>query len=238
MRKIVRESDTSVGRTFDIVILILIFLSVVILSVDTLPGLSPDLKEILNIFEIAITLLFVIEYGFRVITATKKTNYIFSFYGIIDFIAIFPFWILFPGLDSRLLRAIRLIRVFRILKVARYSRTMDRFGKALSYAKEEIFIFLVATIILIYVSAAGIYYFEHKVQPEPFKSIFHSLWWAVATITTLGYDDIYPMTVGGKLFTFLMMMCGLSVVAVPSGIVAKALLTVVRFDERKENPSR
>ncbi len=108
---------------------------------------------------------------------------------------------------------------------------MDRFGKALSYANEEVFIFLFATMILIYISAAGIYYFEHKVQPDPFKSIFHSLWWAVATITTLGYDDVYPMTVGGKLFAFLIMMCGLSVVAIPSGIVAKALLTAVRFDE-------
>ncbi len=231
IRKIVNESDTSAGRAFDIVVLILIFLSVVILSIDTLPNLSPDLRGILHVSEIAITVLFAIEYGLRVITAPKKTNYIFSFYGIIDFVAIFPFWILFPGFDSRLLRAFRLIRVFRILKLARYSSTMDRFGKALSYAKEEILIFLFATIILIYISAAGIYYFEHKVQPEPFKSIFHSLWWAVATITTIGYDDIYPMTVGGKLFTFLMMMCGLSVIAVPSGIVAKALLMVVRLDK-------
>ena len=231
MRKIVQESDTPAGRAFDIAVLILIFLSVVILSVDTLPDLSPGLREILHFSEIVITLLFTIEYGLRVATAPKKTNYIFGFYGIIDFLAIFPFWFLFPGFDSRLLRAIRLIRVFRIVKIARYSDTMDRFGKALSSAKEEILIFLFATAILIYISAAGIYYFEHEIQPERFKSIFHSLWWAIAMIPTIGYGDIYPMTLGGKLFALLMGMCGLSVIAIPSGIVAKALLTAVRFDK-------
>ena len=226
-----QESDTLAGRVFDIVILILILLSVVILSVDTLPNLSPGLREILLFSEIVITVLFIIEYGLRVVTAPKQTNYIFSFYGIIDFFAIFPFWLLFPGFDSRLLRAIRLIRVFRIVKIARYSDTMDRFGKALSSAKEEILIFLFATVILIYISAAGIYYFEHQVQPERFKSIFHSLWWAIAMIPTIGYGEIYPVTVGGKLFAFLMGMCGLSVIAIPSGIVAKALLTAVRLDK-------
>ena len=231
IRKIVQESDTLAGRVFDIVVLILILLSVVILSVDTLPDLSPGLREILLFSEIVITVLFIIEYGLRVVTAPKKTNYIFSFYGIIDFLAIFPFWFLFPGFDSRLLRAIRLIRVFRIVKIARYSDTMDRFGKALSSAKEEILIFLFATAILIYISAAGIYYFEHQVQPERFKSIFHGLWWAIAMIPTIGYGEIYPMTVGGKLFAFLMGMCGLSVIAIPSGIVAKALLTAVRLDK-------
>ena len=226
-----QESDTPAGRVFDIVVLVLIFLSVVILSVDTLPNLSPSFREILYFSEIVITLLFIIEYGLRVATAPKKTKYVFSFYGIIDFLAIFPFWLLFPGFDSRLLRAIRLIRVFRIVKIARYSDTMDRFGKALSSAKEEILIFLAAAAILIYISAAGIYYFEHQVQPERFKSIFHSLWWAIAMIPTIGYGEIYPVTLAGKLFAFLMGMCGLSVIAIPSGIVAKALLTVVRFDK-------
>ena len=231
MRKIVQESDTPAGRVFDIVVLVLIFLSVVILSVDTLPDLSQSFREALYFSEIVITLLFIIEYGLRVATAPKKTKYIFSFYGIIDFLAIFPFWLLFPGFDSRLLRAIRLIRVFRIVKIARYSDTMDRFGKALSSAKEEILIFLAAAAILIYISAAGIYYFEHQAQPERFKSIFHSLWWAIAMIPTIGYGEIYPVTLTGKLFAFLMGMCGLSVIAIPSGIVAKALLTVVRFDK-------
>ena len=95
-------------------------------------------------------------------------------------------------------------------------------------------IFLFATIILLYLSAVGIYYFEREAQPENFGSIVHSLWWAVITLTTVGYGDAYPVTVGGKLFTFVILMCGLGVVAVPAGIVSSALSRVVRNEEREE----
>ena len=103
---------------------------------------------------------------------------------------------------------------------------MARFGKAVSYAKEEAFIFLLATIILLFLAAVGIYYFEHEAQPEQFGSIPHSLWWAVTTLTTVGYGDVYPVTVGGRFFTFFILMCGLGIVAVPAGLVAAALSKV------------
>ena len=110
---------------------------------------------------------------------------------------------------------------------------MERFKKALSYAKEEVVIFLIATVIILYLAAVGMYYFEHDAQPEAFQSIFDSLWWAVATLTTVGYGDVYPVTVGGKIFTFLILMCGLGVVAVPAGLIAAAL-SKVRRDEDSE----
>ena len=198
-------------------------------SVETLPGLSPHIRNILSSLEIIIAILFTIEYGLRIATAPNKWRYIFNFYGVIDLIAIAPFY-LFLGIDLYALRALRLFRVFRILKLARYSRTMERFGKALFEVREEAVIFFMATVVILYISAAGIYHFEHEAQPEAFRSIFHSIWWAVVTLTTVGYGDVYPVTAGGKAFTLVILMCGLGIVAVPAGLISSAL-TKVRRDE-------
>ena len=124
---------------------------------------------------------------------------------------------------SGAIRAVRLFRIVRILKLTRYSKAMARFGKALKLAAEEIVLFMAAIAILLYISALGIYYFENDVQPDVFVSVFHSLWWATATLTTVGYGDVYPITVGGRIFTFVILMCGLGTIAVPAGIVATAL---------------
>ena len=99
--------------------------------------------------------------------------------------------------------------------------------------KEELVLFSLATLFVIYISAVGIYYFENEVQPENFKSVFHSLWWAVATLTTVGYGDVFPITIGGRLFTFLVLMIGLSIVAVPAGLLASALQNINK-DKDKE----
>lgn len=222
---IVQKSDTPVGRYFDITILILIVYSVFTLSIETLPGLPEKTLYLLRISEIVVTTIFSVEYILRIYTADKKLGYIFSFYGLIDLIAILPFY-LSLGIDLRGLRLFRLFRIFRILKLTRYTKALNTFKKALSVAKEEVVLFLIATSLLLYLSAVGIYYFENAVQPDQFKSIFHSLWWAVATLTTVGYGDIYPITAGGKVFTFMILMIGLGIVAVPAGLVASALAKV------------
>ena len=108
------------------------------------------------------------------------------------------------------------------------------FLAAFFIAKEEFVLFGFVTLILLYLTAVGIYYFENNAQPEAFKSIFHSLWWAVATLTTVGYGDVYPVTVGGRVFTFFILMIGLGIVAVPAGLLATAL-TQVRADEIEED---
>ncbi len=239
IRDIVQGSDTKAGRAFDSVVFFLIISSIIALTIETLPGWSPAEKRAFHIFERITVVLFTIEYVLRIATAPKLRGYIFSFHGIIDLVAILPFYLtvgfgLFAGFDLRAARAFRLFRIFRLFKLARYNRAMARFGKAMSLAKEEIMIFLFATIILLYLSAVGIYYFEHECQPESFGSIVHSLWWALITLTTVGYGDAYPVTVGGKLFTFVILICGLGVVAIPAGIVASALSKVVRNEEREE----
>lgn len=229
LRKIVQESDTPAGRAFDLVVLALIALSLVTFSLETLPGLPEAARKAFELSEILITLLFTVEYGLRIVTATRKKDYIFSFYGVVDLIAILPFYIA-SGVDLRALRAVRMLRIFRILKLAGYSKAIGDFGKAMRIAKEQFLIFGFVALIVLYVAAAGIYYFEHEAQPEQFASIFHRLWWAVATLTTVGYGDVYPVTAGGKAFTFVVLMWGLGIVAVPAGIIASSFSSLTQAD--------
>ena len=116
-----------------------------------------------------------------------------------------------------------MLRLFRAFKLIRYSKAIQRFRRAFTIAKEEMVLFLFIACLLLFFTSVGIYYFENAAQPEKFKSIFHSLWWAVATLTTVGYGDVYPITTGGKIFTFFVLMIGLGIVAVPAGLIASAL---------------
>ena len=113
--------------------------------------------------------------------------------------------------------------MFRVLKLVRYNKAINDFTRAIKSVKEQIFLFLFITCILIYFSAVGIYYFEHEAQPEHFASVFDSLWWAIITLTTVGYGDVYPITVGGRVFTCCILMIGLGIVAIPTGIISSAL---------------
>ncbi|WP_093144663.1 ion transporter [Ulvibacter litoralis] len=214
--------DTKIGRQFALFIQILIILSLVSFSIETLPDLSPDVRKALRYFEVFCIVIFSIEYLLRLYYAPKKLHYIFSFYGIIDLLAILPFYITL-GIDLRSIRVFRVFRIFRIFKLMRYNKALNHFKDAAKEAKEEIILFLLVTLILLYLSAVGIYFFENEAQPDKFSSIFHSLWWAISTLTTVGYGDVYPITLGGKIFTFFLLIIGLGIVTVPAGIVASAL---------------
>ena len=229
LKSIVENRDTTAGRIFGLTVQILIILSVITFSIETLPNLEASTRELLGFIEIFVVLMFTVEYFLRFYVADRKLGYVFSFYGIIDLVAIIPFY-LSSGVDLRSLRIFRLLRLFRLLKLLRYNRAILRLSKAFLIAKEEIVLFVVVTLMLLYISAVGIYYFENEAQPEVFKSVFHSLWWAVATLTTVGYGDVYPITIGGKVFTFAILMVGLGIVAVPAGLLASAL-SKVRMEE-------
>lgn len=213
---------TNFQRSIDIFILIIVSISIISFSIETLPNLSDEIKIII---EFIVIIFFSLEYIARITIADKKLAYIFSFYGIVDLLAIIPYFL--SGVSgSQTLRVLRLFRLFRIFKLARYSKAIQRVGRAITIAKEELILFSIITIMLLYLSALGIYHFEHTAQPENFKSIFDCLWWAVATLTTVGYGDVYPITLGGRLFTFMVLMLGLGVVAVPTGIISSALAAV------------
>ena len=219
---ILEDSNTKNGRFFEIFIQTLIFVSIVSFSIDTLPNISENISKILKGFEVFSITIFSIEYLLRVYVSKKPFKYIFSFYGLIDIIAILPFY-LNKFLDLRFLRAFRVFRVFRALKLMRYNKALNRFNLAFKIVKEEIILFFMVTLVLIFITSAGIYFFENEAQPEVFKSVFHSAWWSIVTLTTVGYGDVYPITIGGKIFTFFVLMIGVGLVTIPAGLVATAL---------------
>jgi len=220
--KVVIKNDSKIGRRFDIFIQSLILLSLISFSIETLPNLSDKVINFLNIFEFITIVIFSIELLLRLILTSPPFKYLFSFYGIIDLIAVIPFY-LSVGVDLRSVRIFRLFRLFRIFKLFKYSSAIDRLNSAFSEIKKEITIFIIGAFFFIYVSSIGIYHFEHKVQPEIFKSVFHSMWWAVTTLTTVGYGDMYPVTTGGKIFTTIIVFIGMGMIAVPTGLLASAL---------------
>lgn len=222
IQNIVDNTETLSGKLFTFTVQFLIVISLITFSIDTLPNLSDEIKHYLYYIEVITVSIFTIEYLFRIFIAEKKLNFIFSFYGLVDLIAILPFYIS-SGLDLRTVRTLRFLRLVRVLKLFKYSQAINRFRRALVIAKEELILFGFITLIMLYLSSVGIYYFENDAQPEHFKSIFHSLWWAVTTLTTVGYGDMFPITAGGKIFTFIVLMIGLGIVAIPTGLVASAL---------------
>jgi len=219
--------------SFSWAITCLIIYSVICFSVETLPNLNDDLVVFLQYSEIVVVSIFTLEYVYRLYSSDLKLKFIFSFYGVIDLLAILPFYAA-TSVDLRSLRLFRLLRLIRLLKLVRYNSAILRFGKAIYLVKEELVLFTIASLVMLYLAAVGIYHFEHNAQPEVFRSIFDSLWWAVATLTTVGYGDIYPITVAGRLFTFCILMIGLGLIAVPTGIIASAL-SEVRSNHGKTN---
>ena len=232
LRNIVFETNSKSGRYFDLFIQALILLSLVSFSLETLPDLDEGTIELLHIFEIISVSIFSIEYLLRVFLNNKSFKYIFSFFGIIDLLAILPFY-LASGIDLRSVRVFRLFRLFRVFKLLQYNDAIDRVSDAFSSVKKELVVFGVGTIFLLYVAAVGIYYCENPAQPELFKSVFHSLWWAVTTLTTVGYGDMYPITVGGKIFTTFVVFIGMGMVAIPTGLLASAFSNT--FSDKSKN---
>jgi len=219
---ILEDTTTKRGRYFDYFIQILILLSLVSFSLDTLPNINYNTRVFLDYFEVISIVIFTIEFLLRIYVSKKPLSYIFSFYGIIDILAILPFY-LNRVFDLRFLRAFRIFRIFRALKLLRYNKALNRFRIAFKIVKEEVTLFFIVTLVLIFITSAGIYFFENEAQPEVFKSVFHSAWWSIVTLTTVGYGDVYPITLGGKIFTFFVLMIGVGLVTVPAGLVATAL---------------
>jgi voltage-gated potassium channel len=230
LKEVVENTDTRAGRAFDLFIQGLIILSLVSFSLDTLPNLPAYMRSTLGVIEVFVVLVFTVEYILRIVVADRRLKFIFSFYGLVDLLAILPFYLM-VGVD---LRSIRVIRLFRLFKIFRYTETIERLRRALMLIRNELAIYLMATALLLYVASVGIYYFESQAQPDVFTSVFHSLWWALVTLTTVGYGDVYPITVGGRIFTGLLMLIGLGVVAVPSGLVASALTQSMADEQRRK----
>jgi voltage-gated potassium channel len=233
LRNIIEDNTTKGGKLFDYFIQLLILMSVVSFSIETLPDNTAITISILNVTQIFCVIVFTIEYILRIYVSKNPFKYIFSFYGIIDLLAILPFYIS-SSLDLRAIRVFRIFRVFRAFKLIRYNRALHRIHIAAQVVKAEIVLFCIVTGIFIFLSAAGIYFFENKAQPELFSSIFSSLWWAIVTLTTVGYGDVYPVTIGGKIFTFFVLLIGVGIVTVPAGLVASALSKAREIEDKEQ----
>lgn len=205
----------------------LIVISIINFTIQTLPNLSASTIQILDFIELVSVLIFSLEYLLRILFSPRPIRFIFSFFGLIDLIAILPFYLSF-GADLRSLRAVRLFRLLRLLKFLRYGDTLQNLKDAFKNVKKELILFSFATLLLIYFSSVGIYYFENEAQPEAFSSIFSAMWWSVATLTTVGYGDIYPITAGGKIFSTFVVFIGLGLVAIPTGLVASSLTQALK----------
>lgn len=241
LKTIIEDNTTRSGRVFDYFIQILILISLVTFTIETTTLNQGTLKSIIYYFEIVCVMIFTSEYLLRVWLADKPIKYIFSFYGVVDLLAILPFFI-GSAMDLRALRVFRVFRVFRSLKLIRYNSALHRFHLAGKVIKEELILFFIVSTILIFLSASGIYFFESKAQPEHFSSIPQSLWWSIVTLTTVGYGDVYPITQGGRIFTTFVLVVGVGVVTVPAGLVATALSKARELEkeekEEKEDGKR
>ena len=176
--------------------------------------------------------LFSTEYLLRIYIEPRKRDFIFSFYGIIDLLAILPSLFLVPGF--RVLRILRFLRIFRIFKATRFILAVDRLGAALREIQQELLALVILSLMFVYLAACGIHFFERNAQPEAFGSILDSMWWSVVTLTTIGYGDVYPTTSGGRLFTALVALVGVGLIAIPSGLLASALTEARVEREQKE----
>lgn len=222
------------SRLFDYFILVSIGISVVISFAITF-RLSPAVASSCRICEIAIVLIFTVEYLLRLLTADFlfpkdgpiicRLHFILTPMGIVDLLAILPFYLpfLFPGSLS-FLRLLRVVRLMRLSKIGRYVGAFHAISSIFVEKSKELFVSIMATLIMLVMASLLIFYAEHDAQPEVFKNAFSGLWWAVATLTTVGYGDIYPVTIAGKIFAALMALLGIGLVAVPTGILSGAYM--------------
>lgn len=221
LHEIIYEADTPLGKAFDIILLVLIILSVILVMLESVPEVDAKYHEWLNIGEWIITIFFSIEYIARIITVKKPSKYIFSFYGIIDFISTIPLYLSMILTGSNYLltvRSLRLLRIFRILKITRYVGEATRLKRAMMLSRPKILVFLFAVVIVSIIAGTIMYLIEG--EASGFTSIPHSVYWCIVTLTTVGYGDISPVTPLGQLIASIIMILGYGIIAVPTGIVS------------------
>jgi len=214
--------DTTTGKRLNGFVRVLIVLSLIAFPLETLPNLAPWFRQSLRAFEVLSVGVFSVEYLLRLYASNPPRRYLLSPLGVVDLLAVLPFY-LGLGIDLRSLRVLRLLRLARVAKFARYNAAAARVLGALREAKEELVLFGAVTGAILYLAAVGIYYFESTAQPDTFGSVFDALWWAVITLTSVGYGDAIPITAGGKFFAGIVVLIGIGLVAVPTGILAAAL---------------
>lgn len=218
---IIFEADTPSGKAFDVLLIVAIVVSVLVVMLDSVPSMNEKYTDLFQVLEWIFTVLFSIEYIIRIISVKKKHKYIFSFYGIVDFLATIPSYlsVLIPSAQVLLIiRVLRILRVFRVLKLAQYLSEAQYLTAALKASQRKISVFLFAVVNLVILTGSLMYVIEGA--DNGFTSIPKSIYWAIVTLTTVGYGDITPATDVGQFLAAIIMIMGYSIIAVPTGIVS------------------
>jgi len=236
LHDVIFNEETRAGRIFDEIILASILASVLIVFLDSVVSLNLRYGRFFFYAEWIFTILFTIEYLLRIIASYRPPKYIFSFYGIIDLLAILPTYLSILLVGSQyliIIRILRLLRIFRILKLTRYIGASQNLLSSLRASKHKIFVFLWTVMTLVVIMGAIMYLVE---GPEHgFRNIPESIYWAIVTLTTVGYGDISPETAVGKAIASIIMIIGYSIIAVPTGIISSEMSRVKRqIEEQKE----
>lgn len=238
LHEIVFESDTRAGRAFDLILLWAIVLSVLTVVIESIESVRTEHGEVLRTLEWCFTGLFTLEYVLRLLAVKRPMRYATSFFGVVDLLAILPTYVslLLPGAQALLVvRVVRLLRVFRILKLASFLREADVLRRAMVASRPKITVFLGAVLTLVVIMGTIMYLVEH--ENEGFDSIPRSIYWAIVTVTTVGFGDITPQSPLGQIFSAVLMIMGYGILAVPTGIVSVELAAASREPHRVSGQS-
>lgn len=247
---LIRDDDENDWKSniFDFFIISLIIINVITVIIETF-NITAQQERIISIIENISIVIFSIEYLLRVWTADlirpemnglkSRLRYIVSFMALIDLMSILPAYIPFLiPVDLRILRTLRIVRLFRLFKVSRYTTAFSTIATVFKKKSSQLVSSVLVVALLMVISSILMYNAEHDVQPDKFENAFSGLWWAVATFTTVGYGDIYPVTVAGKILSSVIALLGIGLVAVPTGIISAGFVEVVNDPENKEQPEK
>ena len=224
---------------FDTFIYSLIIGNIIAMVLESHQSIQVQFTEFFHYFELVSILIFSFEYLYRINQSYRENkwtgvrSYIFSFFGIIDLISILPFYVKqFVLLDGRFFRILRLFRLTRVFKLGRDSKSLKLFIKALNGVKNELKFTLFLSVLTILFSASAIYFLENKAQPEVFSSITASIWWATVSLATVGYGDVVPITLWGKVFASIISLVGIGIVAIPTGIISASFVEEIHNSKK------
>lgn len=230
LHEIIFEAETKEGKMFDVILLIAIVVNIVILMFESVPGQSVYMIPIYYTLDWIFTIFFTVEYILRLYAVYKPVKYARSFFGVIDLLSILPTYlsVLFPGVHSlMMIRSLRLLRLFRIFKLHQFMSQGQMLKKSLLMSLPKILIFFFIVMLIVFIFGSLIFVVEHNVNPQ-FDSIPRSIYWAIITVTTVGYGDISPITVFGQFVASFTMLIGYAVIAVPTGIVTTSMIRMAK----------
>lgn len=241
----VSESGDRLGRNFDLFMMALILINVLAIIFETVESLNVSFGPVFNAIEYFSIIVFTIEYIARLWSCTADENYARPVIGrlkfakqpllIIDLLAFLPFYLSLAAVDVRMIRILRIFRIIRLAKLGRYSNAVRTLGHVINQRKEELLVTVLVMLVLLIISSTLVYYAERGLQPEVFSSIPAAMWWGVATFTTVGYGDVYPITVLGKCFAAVVSIIGIGMFALPAGIIGSTYLEHFRQEALEES---